>query len=190
MTNNCKSANRNPCDYFMREMSVTYPMNEADDKKIKHYVEKYNTSQANIVNEELKEKKYGELNIKRARNLELPFFKQLALLRERGFIFIKREPNAVSAKFGIAVFFGLLCDMIYWQIGGDYSKKGVSNYAGCNFFLLVGQLMNWMFGSILTFQLERDVFLREQASKLYSPTAYFAAKNSIETLVGLLTPMV
>lgn len=190
ISNKCKSKNQNPCDFFMRELSISYPKGEQDEAKIQSYLEKYNTEQANTVEMEIKEKQFGALNLKRARALAVPFTKQLSLLRYRGFIFVKREPQAVKSKFGIAIFFGLLADCIYWQIGGDYTEKGVTNIAGCNFFLLVGQLMNWMFGSILTFQLERDVFLREQANRLYSPVAYFAAKNSVETLVALITPMI
>ena len=97
---------------------------------------------------------------------------------------------AVKAKFGQAIFMGILTAFLYYDIGGKYDLVGVTNYSGCNFFLLVGQLMNWLFGSVLTFQLERDVFLREQANKLYSPTAYFAAKNSIETFVAILSPLI
>ena len=55
--------------------------------------------------------------------------------------------------------------------------KAIGNMAGCNFFLLVSLLLNWLFGSVLTFQLERDVFLREQANKMYTPLVYFIAKN-------------
>jgi uncharacterized protein with PQ loop repeat len=62
---------------------------------------------------------------------------------------------------GQAVFVGLLTICLYWQIGHVYTKKGVQNIAGANFFLLVGQFMNWLFGTVLTFQLEREVFLRE-----------------------------
>lgn len=50
--------------------------------------------------------------------------------------------------------------------------------------------MNWLFGSVLTFQLERAVFLREQANNMYSPYTYFMAKNIIETPVAVLTPMI
>ena len=32
--------------------------------------------------------------------------------------------------------------------------------------------------------------MREQASKLYKPIAYFTAKNRLETLAGLITPMI
>ena len=56
---------------------------------------------------------------------------------------------------------GLLMLMLYFDIGGDDTLVGVQNVAGCNFFLLVNLLMSWLFGSVLTFQLERECFLRE-----------------------------
>ena len=58
---------------------------------------------------------------------------------------------AVKAKFGQAIFMGILTAFLYYDIGGKYDLVGVTNYSGCNFFLLVGQLMNWLFGSVLTF---------------------------------------
>lgn len=51
--------------------------------------------------------------------------------------------------------------MLYSNIGGDFTRTGITNVAGCNFFILVGLFMNWLFGTVLTFQLEREVFLRE-----------------------------
>lgn len=50
--------------------------------------------------------------------------------------------------------------------------------------------MDNIIGSILTFQLEREIFLREQANKLYYPSAYFIAKSMIETTVGAISPMI
>lgn len=49
-------------------------------------------------------------------------------------------------------------------------------------------MMNLM-GTILTFQNERPVFLREQANKMYTVAAYYLAKIVIETPVLALTPM-
>ena len=79
--------------------------------------------------------------------------------------------------------------MLYWDIGNDYSKKGLTNMAGCNFFIIVGIFMGWMFGSILTFQLEREVFIREQANKLYNPLAYFISKNLVEVPGAIFAPL-
>ena len=103
---------------------------------------------------------------------------------------MQKEPQAAAAKIGQAVFIGLLTLALYWQVGGNYTLKGIQNVAGLNFFVLVGQFMNWLFGSVLTFQLERENFLREQANRLYSPYAYFAAKNMVETPICLIAPLV
>jgi len=61
--------------------------------------------------------------------------------------------------------------------------------SGAIFFIIVGQLMGFYFGSILTFQIERPVFLREQANNLYSPLPYFIAKNAVEVPVAIITPL-
>jgi len=65
------------------------------------------------------------------------------------------------AKMGQGVFNGLLILMLYWDIGGKYTLKGLGNISGCNFFIVVGIFFSWLFGSILTFQLERENFMRE-----------------------------
>jgi len=84
----------------------------------------------------------------------------------------------------------MLMDFLYWQIGGDYSAKGILNYAGCNFAIMLATVTAWLFGSLLTFQLEREVFLREQANKLYSPVAYFMAKNTSDLFSGCIGPLI
>ncbi len=43
-----------------------------------------------------------------------------------------------------------------------------------------------MFGTLLSFQLERPVFLREQANQLYSVTPYYLAKSLIDMPVLIL----
>ena len=45
-------------------------------------------------------------------------------------------------------------------------------------------------GTILTFQAERPVFLREQANKMYNVSSYYLAKIIVETPVLALTPMI
>ena len=69
----------------------------------------------------------------------------------RSRVFVMREPQAVFAKIGQSIFVGLLILSIYLGIGSDDTATGIGNVAGCNFFILVGLFMNWMFGSILTF---------------------------------------
>lgn len=51
----------------------------------------------------------------------IPYCQQLGLLFGRAKIFIKREPQAVFAKIGQAIFSGFLILMLYWKIGGVYT---------------------------------------------------------------------
>ena len=62
--------------------------------------------------------------------------------------------------------------------------------AGLNFFILCALFATWLFGSVLSFQLEREVFLREQANRMYSPACYFISKNLVETPFAILAPLI
>ena len=41
--------NQNPCDFFMRELSINYPKKKQDQDKIKRYLDKYAKEQAGKV---------------------------------------------------------------------------------------------------------------------------------------------
>lgn len=64
---------------------------------------------------------------------------------------IKREPNAMKAKFGSTFFFAFLQMAIFWQCGKDYSYSGVFNFAGAVFFWCTILFMGNMFNVILIF---------------------------------------
>ena len=85
------------------------------------------------------------------------------MLMWRNRIFNKREPRVSFVKIANSIFFGLLMLSLYYNVGG-LNKVDIENMLGAMFFLLVGCLMNYLFGSIMVFQLERPVFLREQAN--------------------------
>lgn len=48
--------------------------------------------------------------------------------------------------------------------------------------------MSNMFGTILVFQAEREVFLRENANQMYSISAYYLSKNLIELPTSIIFP--
>ena len=58
------------------------------------------------------------------------------------------------------------------------------------FHVIVDHVMRNMMGTIIIFQIERPVFLREQANKMYSVTAYYLAKVLADLPVQLITPIV
>lgn len=72
-------------------------------------------------------------------------------------------------------------------MGTDLSD--VLSFAGSVFFWIVGILMSNMFNTILVFQAERPVFLRENANQMYSITAYYLSKNMIELPSALIFPL-
>jgi ATP-binding cassette subfamily G (WHITE) protein 1 len=112
--------------------------------------------------------------------------KQLSI---RNRAIIKREPQAFRAKFGNAIFSALLIIMLYWQVGGS-DPTSIQNFAGSVFFWLVGMLFSNMFNTILIFQAERDVFLRENANQMYSIAAYYISKNTIELPSAIFFPLI
>jgi len=83
---------------------------------------------------------------------------------------------------------GLLCLALFHdQYGQD--TPTIRSLIGGLFFIAINQTMMTLMGTILTFQNERPVFLREQANKMYSVTAYYVAKILIETPILAFTPM-
>lgn len=112
--------------------------------------------------------------------------KQLAF---RNRALVQREPQALRAKFGNAIFSALLIIILFWQVGGS-DPVDIQNFAGSVFFWLVGLLMSNMFNTILVFQAERDNFLRENANQMYSIYAYYLSKNMIELPSSIFLPVI
>jgi hypothetical protein len=51
---------------------------------------------------------------------------------------------------------------------------------GCIFIVITNTFMGIFFGTVNVFQVERPVFLREQANQMYGLFPYFLTKNMIE----------
>lgn len=62
------------------------------------------------------------------------------------------------------------------------------NFYSTIFFLSINTFMVNFFNTLIVFQLERPVFMREQSNKMYSVFAYFMAKNVAELPISLLNP--
>ena len=64
------------------------------------------------------------------------------------------------------------------------------NMIGSMFFLAANVFTGLVYGSIMSFQLERGVLLRELASKCYGLPAYFCTKNLFEIPLMVLFPLI
>lgn len=92
-----KSIYLNPCDFFMRELSINYPKKAEDEEKIDRYVRKYTEQQKSLVEREMEELRFEELDLGK-RGYRLGWCEQFKLLFSRQLIFAKREPQAILAK--------------------------------------------------------------------------------------------
>ena len=79
---------------------------------------------------------------------------------------------------------------VFAGFGGSYTDPtDWSNRSGYLFFLSVAAVLNEINSVALTFPGEREVFLKENSSPMYSVPAYFFTKNLIELPNMILFPL-
>jgi ATP-binding cassette, subfamily G (WHITE), eye pigment precursor transporter len=88
---------------------------------------------------------------------------------------------------------------IWLYIGGLYFDNFHGTYltnndwqslVGFMFFISMDSLMQAMVPITLTFARERENFLKEENSKLYSTTAYFISRNVTELPYAIIFPII
>ena len=139
---------------------------------------------------EIKENKIDALDIDSKKEEDASLRLQFKLLRERYAKFIKREPKVVVGRIFQTAFFSLLMVAVFYGTDNPYTKTDLQDMLGFGFMLITGQFFFWTAGSLLTFQTEKPVFLREQANQMYDVKPYFLSKNILEVPFALLTPMI
>lgn len=112
------------------------------------------------------------------------FCKGFAALSKRSLLNLKRNPLTLRLRIVMVLIFSFIACSIFWNM--QYDQKGLQNRAGFIFFFTVNNFMTIIFGTVLSFPLERGVFLREHANKLYGVLPYYLSKNLTETPIGLL----
>lgn len=112
------------------------------------------------------------------------FCKGFTALSKRALLNLWRNPMVLKLRLVTVLIFSFIACSIFWNMG--YDQKGLQNRAGFLFFFTINNFMTIIFGTVLSFPLERGVFLREHANKLYGVFPYFLSKNLIESPIGLL----
>ena len=77
---------------------------------------------------------------------------------------------------------------LYWQMGGkpEYTEQVIYSI----FFVCVAQLSLYQFSTVLEFQIERAVFIREFSSSWYKVLPYYLSKLVLELPLLLILPLV
>lgn len=99
-----------------------------------------------------------------------------------------RHSLLMKARLGQTVFFGFLSGCIWINLGDDL--KSIQDRNGLMFFCTLNQMMLPLIGSVLTFPLERRLFVREKAAGFYSAPSYFFAKSLAEFPFQVLFPFI
>ena len=102
---------------------------------------------------------------------------------------IKRNPLMLKARMGQSVILAIIAAMVFWQSSGT-TIKDMQNLGGAMFFMCVATFMPPYMMTGLTFQIERPVFLREQANQMYGILPYYLAKIISDIPSFLIIPVV
>jgi ABC-type multidrug transport system ATPase subunit len=111
--------NLNPCDVFMKILSVNYPKKQIDDEKIKELKDKYQTTLAKAIDKDIKSFKCKSLAAEGFSGLEdrepASIGIQTSMLFFRGKVFALREPAVMFSKLANQVVTALLMLMLYYN---------------------------------------------------------------------------
>lgn len=100
----------------------------------------------------------------------------------------------------MAIFLCIVMLFIFWDVADPdgqvpligipphKDQSSVQNTLGAIFMLCMTAFISTMFPQLLVFQIERPIFLREQANQLYSVTPYYISKLLIDLPLMLFTP--
>lgn len=97
-----------------------------------------------------------------------------------------RNKALLKSKLGMALMMGGIYNMLYYNL--DTTYKGIQNRNGLFFMLIITLLSSGVLQVVLTFPIQRAVFLKEQGFSMYGTLVYFWAKIIPEFFMEALIP--
>lgn len=111
-------------------------------------------------------------------------------LIHRDFINIVRNPLLIKARIFQTLFMAVFAGGIFFGVAHRYlSVSGWSGLQGFSLFVGTNSLLLSTGPVSIVFPLERDVFRKEQGSKLYGVWSYFISRNIIELPYSFIFPI-
>ena len=109
-------------------------------------------------------------------------------LTKRTFLNQIRSPLFMRARIFSTLFMAALVLCLFWKL--KYDEEGIRGKIGLFFFFCINQVFSAMFGVLLSFLNERDLFLREYSNQTYGVLSYFFAKNVVEIPFLAIMPVI
>lgn len=98
-----------------------------------------------------------------------------------------RDKASLGARYGSTIFLNLLFSVIFFQTGVlDKEDYDLQSHQGAVTFVGINAMFGCAQPQLLTFPLERGVFLREHSAQMYGVVPYFLSKTLIEIPMLLL----
>ncbi|KAL4474973.1 hypothetical protein ABPG74_001669 [Tetrahymena malaccensis] len=178
----------NPADYYMSLMSQDKQINALNAPI---YFKNYD--------EILKESVQNQINLSNKQEFILtqkfiPVYMQFYYIVMRTILIQLRSPIMFKAKLGQVVSLAVFLGLIYYQLpngeSDPYNAIDARNKNGFLFFLATGAFMESMNAATLSIPIERQVFLREENSKLYKIFPYFFGKLFVDLVADLIIPII
>ncbi|EAL71957.1 ABC transporter G family protein [Dictyostelium discoideum AX4] len=116
------------------------------------------------------------------------FLTQFSLLLGREVTNAKRHPMAFKVNLIQAIFQGLLCGIVYYQLG--LGQSSVQSRTGVVAFIIMGVSFPAVMSTIHVFPDVITIFLKDRASGVYDTLPFFLAKSFMDACIAVLLPMV
>lgn len=148
----------NPPDYLM---SIVHHESKTNVANYPRYFQTYDHYLAPRVVQSIQASERGAWQ---QRRIQTGFCQGLAALMRRDAINIGRNPVLLTSRIAQAIILSLITGALFWKLGQDYSESSLSksfhSKNGALFFLSISNLMASMSPVILTFPVEKTVFLK------------------------------
>ncbi|CAD8094506.1 unnamed protein product [Paramecium primaurelia] len=175
----------NPMDYYLSLMQIDNEENQKHFNKMFQYYDQY--CHSNVI-----------LQINNCENLLLPLkvreisqIQQIKQIANRNLMAFTRDPLQFYIRIFQTIVQGLLLGGVFWKVAdNEGSVSDLMGISGSLFFCVFNLVISAVLAIILTFPVEREVFLREESSKLYSISSYFIAKQILEIPLCIVLPII
>lgn len=180
----------NPSDYFMRQLVV---VDKASDPVGAERLERLKSEWKQHHGADLRREAALHLtdvanNIATYETKRLGVIRQMLVLAQRNVLRFTRDPIAFQAALGQAIFVAFVVGLIYLQL--DLNQKGIQNFAGAFFFIVVNEVFSAAEPTFVSIPLELPIVMREYKSGLYRLFAWYLSKNVSELPFQVLMPVV
>eukprot|EP01083_Nonionella_stella_P176820 619668_1 len=176
----------NPADYLLKITTVDH---ESDFKRLQFFVDAFRKHVTNLE----KDSDASKLEAQEDESLPAPEIEsvptvgwctEIALLTHRTFLNVTRLPLTSRIRLFQALFFGVIMGIIFFDL--DTDPRGIQDRLGAMFFMIINVTFGTASPVILTFPVEKRIFQREHANRMYSTLSYFLSKVIVEMPFNLI----